>query len=74
MALIEVPDVHGLFTDRPKAGGEIVQALTKQAWGGTDVIVRDPDGNGLAVVGRARLTPPRSRRSPAPTSAPAARR
>lgn len=51
MAFIETPHVHGLYGECLSAEVEIVQRLTKQAWGGTDFIVRDPDGNGIAFVG-----------------------
>jgi hypothetical protein len=30
---------------------DLVQELTKQAWGGTDFVVRDLDGNTVAFVG-----------------------
>ena len=29
---------------------EFEQTLTKQAWGGTDFHVRDPDGNAISFV------------------------
>jgi uncharacterized glyoxalase superfamily protein PhnB len=35
------------------AGAILDQKLKKQAWGGRDFVVRDPDGNGLCFVGRA---------------------
>jgi uncharacterized glyoxalase superfamily protein PhnB len=50
LATIEVADVHALckeFTDR---GAEIAQVPTKQAWGGTDFHIRDPDGNVISFV------------------------
>jgi catechol 2,3-dioxygenase-like lactoylglutathione lyase family enzyme len=50
LATIEVADVQALckeFTDR---GAEIAQIPTKQAWGGTDFHVRDPDGNVISFV------------------------
>jgi uncharacterized glyoxalase superfamily protein PhnB len=31
-------------------GVEFAQTLTKQAWGGTDFQVRDPDGNVISFV------------------------
>ncbi len=51
MAFVETPNVRELYADYLAAGAEIVQKLTKQAWGGTDFIVRDPDGNAIAFVG-----------------------
>nr|WP_238356894.1 VOC family protein [Kribbella italica] len=51
MAFVETPDVRELYTEYLAAEAEIVQKLTKQAWGGTDFIVRDLDGNAIAFVG-----------------------
>lgn len=51
MAYIDAPSVRELYSEFRATGVEIVQKLTKQAWGGTDFIVRDPDGNGIAFVG-----------------------
>jgi catechol 2,3-dioxygenase-like lactoylglutathione lyase family enzyme len=51
MAFIETPTVRDLYAEYRAADAEIVQKLTKQAWGGTDFIVRDPDGNAIAFVG-----------------------
>lgn len=51
MAFVEAPHVHELYDEYLSADVEIVQRLTRQAWGGTDFIVRDPDGNGIAFVG-----------------------
>jgi catechol 2,3-dioxygenase-like lactoylglutathione lyase family enzyme len=51
MAFIEAPNVRELYTEYQAANAEIVQKLTKQPWGGTDFIVRDPDGNAIAFVG-----------------------
>jgi len=50
MAFIATPNVRELYTEYRAADAEIVQKLTKQAWGGTDFIVRDPDGNAIAFV------------------------
>ena len=50
-AFIDAPDVRDLYAEYQGTSVEIVQKLTKQAWGGTDFIVRDPDGNGIAFVG-----------------------
>jgi catechol 2,3-dioxygenase-like lactoylglutathione lyase family enzyme len=51
MALVDTPNVRDLYTEYLAADAEIAQKLTKQAWGGTDFIVRDPDGNAIAFVG-----------------------
>ncbi|MEV6287352.1 glyoxalase superfamily protein [Kribbella sp. NPDC051770] len=57
MAFVETPSVRDLYAEYLAAGAEIVQKLTKQLWGGTDFIVRDPDGNAIAFVGLARPLP-----------------
>jgi len=44
-ASVEVSHVQGLFHEFKARGVEFVQTLTKQAWGGTDFQVQDPDGN-----------------------------
>jgi uncharacterized glyoxalase superfamily protein PhnB len=49
-ASIEVSNVQGLFEEFKGRGVEFAQALTKQAWGGTDFQVRDPDGNVISFV------------------------
>lgn len=51
MAFLPVENVKTLYAQFTKAGVSISQRLTKQAWGGTDFHVRDPDGNILAFVG-----------------------
>ncbi|WUJ70540.1 VOC family protein [Kribbella soli] len=51
MAFIEARNVKELYAEYLAAGVELAQKLTKQAWGGTDFIVRDPDGNTVAFVG-----------------------
>jgi catechol 2,3-dioxygenase-like lactoylglutathione lyase family enzyme len=51
MAFIDAPNVKRLYSEYQAAGAAIVQKLTKQAWGGTDFIIRDPDGNAIAFVG-----------------------
>ena len=50
-AFITVDDVEGLYAEFIGAGATFAQKLKKQAWGGRDFIVRDPDGNGLCFVG-----------------------
>ena len=49
-ASIEVSNVQGLFREFKARGVEFAQTLTKQAWGGTDFQVRDPDGNVISFV------------------------
>ncbi len=49
-ASIEVSNVQGLFEEFKARGVEFAQALTKQAWGGTDFQVRDPDGNVISFA------------------------
>ena len=51
MAFVDAPNVRQLYAEYRAADAEIVQKLTKQAWGGTDFIMRDPDGNAIAFVG-----------------------
>jgi uncharacterized glyoxalase superfamily protein PhnB len=52
-AFIEVENVKALYAEYVTAGAVFDQKLKKQAWGGRDFIVRDPDGNGLCFVGPA---------------------
>lgn len=49
-ASIEVGNVQGLFEEMSGRGAEFAQTLAKQAWGGTDFHVRDPDGNVISFV------------------------
>jgi uncharacterized glyoxalase superfamily protein PhnB len=49
-ASIEVSNVQGLFEEFKARGVEFAQTLSKQAWGGTDFQVRDPDGNIISFV------------------------
>lgn len=51
MAFIAVENVKSLYAEYTAAGVDLAQKLTKQAWGGTDFIVRDPDANGICFVG-----------------------
>lgn len=53
VAFIQVENVKALYAEYLAAGAVIDQKLRKQAWGGRDFIVRDPDGNGLCFVGPA---------------------
>jgi len=50
MAFISTPNVRELYAEYLAANANITQKLTKQAWGGTDFIVRDPDGNAIAFA------------------------
>lgn len=50
LASIEVSNVQGLFEEFKAKGAEFAQPLAKQAWGGTDFHVRDPDGNVISFV------------------------
>lgn len=49
-ALIEVADAKALFAEFSGRGAEFAQPLTRQAWGGLDFHVRDPDGNVIGFV------------------------
>lgn len=51
MAFVPVENVKALYREFAEAGAPIHQKLRKQAWGGTDFHVRDPDGNVIAFVG-----------------------
>lgn len=50
-AFIEVDNVQALYAEYIAAGATFNQKLQKEAWGGRDFIVRDPDGNGICFVG-----------------------
>lgn len=50
VATIEVTNVQSLFDEFKARGVEFPQKLKKQAWGGTDFHVRDPDGNVISFV------------------------
>ena len=49
-ASIQVTNVQALFEEFKTRGVEFAQKLKKQAWGGIDFIVRDPDGNSINFV------------------------
>jgi catechol 2,3-dioxygenase-like lactoylglutathione lyase family enzyme len=51
-AFIEVEHVKALYAEYVDKGVTFRQGLQKQAWGGHDFIVRDPDGNFLCFAGR----------------------
>jgi uncharacterized glyoxalase superfamily protein PhnB len=50
LASVEVENVQALFEEFKTRGAEFAQKLKKQAWGGTDFHVRDPDGNVISFV------------------------
>lgn len=50
LATIEVSDIQALFAEFSERGVEFVQTPTGQPWGGTDLKVRDPDGNVISFV------------------------
>ena len=50
LATIEVNNLRALFEEYSGRGVSFPQTITKQAWGGTDFHVRDPDGNVLSFV------------------------
>lgn len=50
LASIETANVQGLFEEFKARDVEFPQKLKKQAWGGTDFQVRDPDGNVISFV------------------------
>jgi catechol 2,3-dioxygenase-like lactoylglutathione lyase family enzyme len=52
-AFVEVENVKALYAEYVAAGATFDQKLKKQAWGGRDFVVRDPDGNGICFVGPA---------------------
>jgi len=52
-AFIEVENVKALYAEYVTTGAMFDQKLKKQAWGGRDFVVRDPDGNGICFVGPA---------------------
>ncbi len=50
MAFVPVDNLRALFAEYQARRVPIAQAPTKQAWGGTDFHVLDPDGNRIAFV------------------------
>jgi uncharacterized glyoxalase superfamily protein PhnB len=50
MAFIEVENVKALYAEYLAVGATFRQKLKKQAWGGRDFIVGDPDGNAICFV------------------------
>lgn len=50
LATIAVAGVKTLFAEYETRGVDFAQRLTRQAWGGLDFHVRDPDGNVISFV------------------------
>lgn len=50
LATIEVRNVKGLCEEYERQGVQLPQRLVRQAWGGMDFHVRDPDGNVISFV------------------------
>lgn len=58
LASFDVDDVVALFEEFRRAGAAFAQEPTRQPWDGTDVHVRDPDGNVVSFVAYARPVAP----------------
>jgi catechol 2,3-dioxygenase-like lactoylglutathione lyase family enzyme len=50
MAFVPVDNLKALFAEYQVSGAHVVQHPTKQAWGGFDFLIEDPDGNRIAFV------------------------
>jgi len=50
LATIQVANVKALFQEYAARGVDFTQRLVRQAWGGLDFHVRDPDGNVISFV------------------------
>ena len=50
LSTIEVANVKALFQEYETRGVDFTQRLVRQAWGGLDFHVRDPDGNVVSFV------------------------
>jgi uncharacterized glyoxalase superfamily protein PhnB len=50
LATIEVANVKALFQEYEGRSVDFAQRLVRQAWGGLDFHVRDPDGNVISFV------------------------
>ena len=50
LATIEVSDVRSFFAEFERHDVDFAQRLVRQAWGGLDFQVRDPDGNRISFV------------------------
>jgi catechol 2,3-dioxygenase-like lactoylglutathione lyase family enzyme len=57
LAAIEVRNVKALFQEYETRGVDFAQRLVRQAWGGLDFHVRDPDGNVISFVQYRRSAP-----------------
>ena len=53
MVFVEVENIKALFAEYVAAGVTFTQRLQREAWGGHDFIVRDPDGNMICFSGGA---------------------
>ena len=50
LATIQVSNVKALYEEFAARGVAFSQPIERQAWGGTDFHVRDPDGNAFSFV------------------------
>jgi uncharacterized glyoxalase superfamily protein PhnB len=50
LATLETSDVKALYAELERRAAPFVQPLTRQAWGGLDFQVADPDGNRISFV------------------------
>ena len=50
LAMVSVTNVKALFHEYEARSVEFAQRLVRQAWGGLDFCVRDPDGNVISFV------------------------
>jgi catechol 2,3-dioxygenase-like lactoylglutathione lyase family enzyme len=50
LASVEVSNVKALFEEYKARGVEFAQQLVREAWGGINFFVRDPDGNVISFV------------------------
>jgi len=57
LATIEVANVKALFQEYGARSVDFAQRLVRQAWGGLDFHVRDPDGNVISFVQYRRSAP-----------------
>src|SRR5262245_53845868 len=55
MVFVDVDNIKALFAEYLAAGVTFAQRLQKEAWGGHDFIVRDPDGNMICFAGRTTI-------------------
>ncbi|MEO8374903.1 MAG: VOC family protein [Sphingomonas bacterium] len=53
-ATLTLSDARPIFQEWREAGADFHQALKAEAWGALTFIVRDPDGNLIAIAGRPR--------------------